>query len=421
MQISTNAVIACIAILFAASCGEAAGASLLGSAAPTGPSTFNPANPNDPNDPRAQDPTAENGEAGEGQSCQAHSQCPAGQACVDQGCTSVDYAFVTLTWEGNESQPVNLDLHVVDPAGNHIYWRSTQGESRLGSFAPHPECRSFDCQGDEQAPSESIYWPIRQMPEGEYQVWVENASESGKSYSVDIQAGDSPTRLENTLGGGERSSTFTFRIGAEEEGEGPSGPCYDQLRSRGVQFRPTTISQNSICTVDEAVMIETPIAGVTHRYVASTSTTRLRTSCEMALKLVDLSELLASRGVDTVYHGGSYECRNISGTGTPSQHSMARAYDIHGYSSGGVRYNYEGQWEHNNSNPTTAAGRFLYETTHAINDARIFNTILSPDYNGDHDNHIHVDFTGSSQLLAQQWPTHEMDPEDHDHACPNDL
>ncbi len=425
MRNSTRALIACFALLFAASCGEA-GASILDQPGVAAPAGFNPVDPSgtDPTGGPSGDNTGTPGGELNGQQCAAHADCPAGNACVSGACTSVDYAFITLSWEGNENEPVNLDLHVIDPQGDHIFWRSTQGESQLGSFADHPECPSFDCQGKEENPSESIYWPIRDMPPGEYQVWVENASDAGKSYRLEIQAGNNPTALSNTLGGGQKSNVTTFSIEEEEVPNEVEGPCYDQLRARGVSFEPMTIRQSSTCTVEDAVMLNTPIAGVTHRVSWATSTRRMQTSCEMALKLVDLSETLAARGVTEVFHAGSYNCRNVAGTGTPSQHSTARAYDINGYTVNGTKYTYVRHWEHNTSNPTTAGGRALYDITHAIKNAGIFNTILSPDYNSDHDDHIHVDFTGGSgsRILAHgALPETQMDPVDSDHSCPNDL
>jgi hypothetical protein len=416
MRFSTHAILACFVLLFATACGEAS-ADILDQTGVAAPAGFDPSQFDDPSNPNSDDPGRTRTQ------CSAHADCPSGNACVSGYCSSIDYAFVSLSWEGDEQQPVNLDLHVIDPNGDHIYWRSTQGQSREGSFADHPECISFDCNGDEQQPMESIYWSLRDMAPGEYQVWVENVSETGKSYRLEIQAGDNPTALSNTLGGGQRSSAVTFRI-EEEAPEGVSGPCYDQLRARGVSFEPMTIRENSICTVEDAVMLNTPIAGVTHRVAWATGTRRMQTSCEMALKLVDLSEVLAARGVTEVFHSGSYNCRNIAGTGTPSQHSMARAYDINGYTINGTKYEYVRHWEHNTSNPQTAGGRALRDITLAIRDAGLFNTILSPDYNRDHDDHIHVDFTGGSgsRILAHgALPQTEMDPHDADHACPNDL
>ena len=103
---------------------------------------------------------------------------------------------------------------------------------------------------------------------------------------------------------------------------------------------------------------------------------------------------------------------------------MGRAYDIAGYKVNGTKYTYVRHWEHNTSSPTSAGGRALYNITHAIKNAGHFNTILSPNYNSDHDDHIHVDFTGGSgsRILAQgALPTTEMDPEDSGHACPGSL
>ena len=71
---------------------------------------------------------------------------------------------VTLLWDSG----VDLDLHVIDPAGDEIYYQVKTSDSggRLDRDA-NGECE------DEADPIENIYWPTGAAPSGEYRVRVE--------------------------------------------------------------------------------------------------------------------------------------------------------------------------------------------------------------------------------------------------------
>lgn len=77
---------------------------------------------------------------------------------------------VTVTWDTG----ADVDLHVVDPAGQEIYWGDRQsasgGELDLDSNAA--------CAGDDVR-NENITWPVGTAPQGTYTVRVDYWSSCG--------------------------------------------------------------------------------------------------------------------------------------------------------------------------------------------------------------------------------------------------
>lgn len=75
-----------------------------------------------------------------------------------------DVAF-RLLWDGY----TDLDLHVADPAGEHIWFFDPEAES--GGLL------DVDCNAASDRmcprPIENVFWPHGAAPEGEYQAWVE--------------------------------------------------------------------------------------------------------------------------------------------------------------------------------------------------------------------------------------------------------
>jgi hypothetical protein len=91
--------------------------------------------------------------------------------------------------------------------------------------------------------------------------------------------------------------------------------------------------------------------------------------------------------VASVEHFGSYSCRRIYGrpSGAWSEHSGANAIDVAGFVlEDGTRISVAWDW-HGKS----AKARFLHDVRDG--GCRVFSTILSPDYNAAHRDHLHLD------------------------------
>lgn len=92
-------------------------------------------------------------------------------------------------------------------------------------------------------------------------------------------------------------------------------------------------------------------------------------------------------GVETIEHLGSYSCRRISGReqGAWSEHAEANAVDVAGFRlEDGTRIRVSRDWE--DGGPKAA---FLRDVRDGA--CRLFATVLSPDYNRAHSDHLHLD------------------------------
>jgi hypothetical protein len=92
-------------------------------------------------------------------------------------------------------------------------------------------------------------------------------------------------------------------------------------------------------------------------------------------------------GID---HYGSYSCRRIYGQseGPVSEHALANALDIAGFRlADGTTISVLDDW-----NDPGPRGRFLHQVRDGA--CRVFLTTLSPDYNAQHANHLHLDMGG---------------------------
>ena len=147
------------------------------------------------------------------------------------------------------------------------------------------------------------------------------------------------------------------------------------------------------------------INNVSYRYVSNAEPTAMTMDCELAPRLYRLSEIVQAYGIDEVIHIGIYNYRCIGGGTpgvddcTPSQHAYARAIDIWGFGVAGEdEYVLERDWvitpgDTCPGSPADEKDRVLHEIGCTMWSDRIFQTILTPNYNDAHRNHFHVDMT----------------------------
>ncbi len=88
---------------------------------------------------------------------------------------------------------------------------------------------------------------------------------------------------------------------------------------------------------------------------------------------------------------GSYSCRNVAGSAKRSAHATANAIDVSAFVlADGRRISVLDDW--NGGSPTE---RQFLQVVHASACKR-FGTVLGPGYNAAHQNHFHVELSGSS-------------------------
>jgi hypothetical protein len=89
--------------------------------------------------------------------------------------------------------------------------------------------------------------------------------------------------------------------------------------------------------------------------------------------------------VVAIEHFGTYNCRDIAGSATLSEHAHARAIDIAGFVlENGKRITVARDWQGDDP-----AALFLRDVRDGA--CRLFSTTLSPDYNAAHRDHLHLD------------------------------
>ena len=87
---------------------------------------------------------------------------------------------------------------------------------------------------------------------------------------------------------------------------------------------------------------------------------------------------------------GSYNCRNVAGSGRRSAHATAEAIDVSGFVlADGRRITVLGDW-----NDGSADAREFLRVIHASGCKR-FGTTLGPAYNAAHRDHLHVELSGN--------------------------
>ncbi len=186
------------------------------------------------------------------------------------------------------------------------------------------------------------------------------------------------------------------------------GSCHAMLDALELTWEPAGANRG----IADPVLVEPIIAGVAYRYVSRSEPTTLLMDCSLAPRLVQLSELVSSYGIDEVIHIGIYNYRCIgggdpdSGTCTPSQHAFARAIDLWGFGLAGsdAEYVVERDWviteETCPGSPADPADRVLHEIACAMYRDGIFQIVLTPNYNAAHRNHFHVDMTEGSMFVG---------------------
>ncbi|OYY79748.1 MAG: extensin [Sphingomonas sp. 28-62-20] len=190
-----------------------------------------------------------------------------------------------------------------------------------------------------------------------------------------------PLRLDQPIG------LFTGRKIAALTGQ--RSACLALLRATGIAFEPAPPRGEDRCRVADAVRIDPRQA------MLALSPATVRPSCPVAVGLIawqtevvqPAAFRLLGEPVARLEHFGSYSCRRLYGrsTGAWSEHATADAIDISGFVlRDGRRVSVRGDWHDSGKK-----GAFL----HAVRDGgcRVFATVLSPDYNAAHADHLHMD------------------------------
>jgi len=182
---------------------------------------------------------------------------------------------------------------------------------------------------------------------------------------------------------------FTSRKLADLDDEAPR--CIALLARAGVHF--TTLpgrAHGEQCGYSHAIRFA-PGGSTTIGYLPSDVATNCAVAAGLALWEWHIVQPAArrhfGRAVSGVQHFGSYSCRRMygRGTGSWSQHATANAIDVAGFTlADGTSISILRDW-----NGGGAKAAFLRDVRDGA--CRLFSTVLSPDYNAAHANHLHLD------------------------------
>jgi hypothetical protein len=186
--------------------------------------------------------------------------------------------------------------------------------------------------------------------------------------------------------------------GRKLAGLGASTPeCHTLLFRAGVRYQALPPGGSSECAYANAVRLREGGA------LRITYPGRLDLSCPVAAALAiwetQVVQPAAERHLQTqvtrVDHFGSYSCRRLYGrsTGDWSEHARANAIDVAGFRfADGRRLTVIGDW----SGGSAAEQAFLREVRDGA--CKLFATVLSPDYNAAHRDHLHLDQAARGEM-----------------------
>ncbi len=163
--------------------------------------------------------------------------------------------------------------------------------------------------------------------------------------------------------------------------------CRAVLAAGGISFRSVPDQTHDFCTIRNAVVLT--------QGGARLSPDGAVMSCQeaMAFALWDRQVVqpaaiqMFGSPVVVIEHYGSYACRREYGRpdGPVSEHAYANALDVAAFRlADGRRIDVESQW-------STVSLQALFLRRVRNGACRVFSTTLSPDYNVEHHNHLHLD------------------------------
>lgn len=184
----------------------------------------------------------------------------------------------------------------------------------------------------------------------------------------------------------ERPAAPRPRTQADEPSARETARCHADLRAEGVDFRPLPDRDfGAGCGVYGAVQltdIGVPVTGITAMKCgnARAFAAWIRNAVAPAAYQILGSELRRVQGM------GTYACRNAAGSGRRSGHATANAVDVGGFTlADGRTVSVLNDWRSEDAE----VQRFF--STIRRSACKRFGTVLTPDYNAAHRDHLHLE------------------------------
>lgn len=167
-----------------------------------------------------------------------------------------------------------------------------------------------------------------------------------------------------------------------------SEACLNELARAGI--RAHRLERELTTPVATPMVIDAPIAGVA--FVSLHADREIELSCELALRLKGLARILKAHGVLAVGVNSSYRDRP-----KVSFHIFGLALDMMAFRTCDrtlvVADHFEVSADTHtcDATPSTEEGKALLAIVCALAESRLFSTILTPNYNEGHRDHVHLD------------------------------
>jgi len=207
-----------------------------------------------------------------------------------------------------------------------------------------------------------------------------------------------PLDLNHPLGQATEAKVADFEVpfaASPEEVRGATEACIQTLRDAGVEVRPAEDRDDGgFCQVRGAVTI-------TGGAVTPLKPGGLTMQCPLAVRYVIWDRQVLQPAAEAIYGSravsvnnyGTYSCRRIYGStevsDRPSEHARANALDVASVTlADGRTVSVLNDWDGQGPNGTEGSGLLRRIREGAC---RVFSTVLSPDYNDAHKDHLHLD------------------------------
>lgn len=156
--------------------------------------------------------------------------------------------------------------------------------------------------------------------------------------------------------------------------------CLSELRDRGISFS----EMKELRGVETPVHIRGPLGGV---HFWANDGRKLTMDCRLALALDDMRSLFEKYGLRRIRYSGAYSYRSTR-SGRLSHHAHGLAIDLHDLTFVNKETSVKADYRKNDGCPSKNS--LLNQLACDMRAARIFQEFLTPDYNYDHRDHLHI-------------------------------
>jgi hypothetical protein len=157
--------------------------------------------------------------------------------------------------------------------------------------------------------------------------------------------------------------------------------CLDRLRERGVRFEVLSGERG----VETPILVHGSLGGVSYWSQSGA----MVVDCRLALALDRVGPEFVALGVTRARFSGAYVYRT-SRKGRLSLHAYGLAIDVHDVTAEQRTYSVKGDFRRGLESGCTSAAPLLNQLACRLKALGLFRELLTPDYNADHYDHLHL-------------------------------